>query len=438
MSASKYEIEFFPVQLRALEHLKVDSPVRVVLFGGAAGGSKSFLGCAWQIARRLKYPNTRGLIGRSKLDTLKKTTLNTFFEVAAMYGLKSGVHYTFNGQSNIIYFANGSEIILKDLFAYPSDPNFDSLGSLEITDFFIDEVAQVSERAVSVVRSRLRYKLNEYGLEPKGLMTCNPSKGWLYNKFYKPWAEGTLDSRLAFVPALPGDNPKLPESYLEELAALPEQLRKRLLEGDWDFDESIDIMFKTDDVLRCFRNELLSGEKRITADIARLGQDRTVIGVWDGLSLIDIRTLTRVEITVTIDAIRELMAAHNVPLKNVLVDEDGIGGGVKDVMKCLGFQNGSKATQPQYMNLKAECYYKLADLIEKGKVTMLVSAEYKDKIAAELDMIRRENVDKDGKLAVTPKDKLKLRHGISPDYADMLMMRAYFELKPNYGKYSFI
>jgi hypothetical protein len=438
MSASTHSIDFFPVQQRALEHLKVDSPVRVVLFGGAAGGSKSFLGCAWQIMRRIKYAGSRGLIGRSKLDTLKKTTLNTFFEVAAMFGLRSGVHYTFNGQSNIIYFENGSEIILKDLFAYPSDPNFDSLGSLEITDFFIDEVAQVSERAVSVVRSRVRYKLNEFGLQPKGLMTCNPSKGWLYNKIYKPWVEGVLDPKFAFVPALPGDNPKLPESYLEELASLPEQLRKRLLDGDWDYDESIDVMFKTDDVLRCFRNELLSGEKRITADIARLGQDRTVIGVWDGLTLIDIRVLTRVDITVTIEAIRELMAAHKVSLKSVLVDEDGIGGGVKDIMKCLGFVNGSKATQPQYMNLKSECYYKLADLIEKGKVTMLVANDYKDKIAAELDMIRRENVDKDGKLAVTPKDKIKLRHGISPDFADMLMMRAYFELKPNYGKYSFV
>ena len=56
----------------ALHLLAVDSPVELVLYGGAAGSGKSFLGCAWQIWRRIKYPGTRGLIGRSKLDTLKK------------------------------------------------------------------------------------------------------------------------------------------------------------------------------------------------------------------------------------------------------------------------------------------------------------------------------------------------------------------------------
>ena len=70
-------IEFLPKQLDALRHLAIDHECELVLFGGAAGGSKSFLGCAWQVQRRLKYEGTRGLIGRSKLDTLKKTTVKT-------------------------------------------------------------------------------------------------------------------------------------------------------------------------------------------------------------------------------------------------------------------------------------------------------------------------------------------------------------------------
>lgn len=74
-------IHFLPKQLDALKYLVKDSPCELVLFGGAAGGSKSFLGCAWQIQRRLKYDGSRGLIGRSKLDTLKKTTLKTFLNV---------------------------------------------------------------------------------------------------------------------------------------------------------------------------------------------------------------------------------------------------------------------------------------------------------------------------------------------------------------------
>lgn len=388
--------------------------------------------------RRLKYKGTRGLIGRSKLDTLKKTTLNTFFEVAQLLGLKSGVHYTFNGQSNIIYFYNGSEIILKDLFSYPSDPNFDSLGSLEITDYFIDEVAQISEKAISVVRSRVRFKLNEYNLTPKGLLTCNPSKGWLYNNYYKPYVNDALPPNRAFIPALPGDNPHLAKSYLEQLDQLPEQLRKRLRDGDWDYDESIDVLFQTDNVLRCFRDELLAGKKYITADIARYGADRTVIGVWDGLSLIHVVELRKSGVNESIAAIRECMNKYGVNLNCVLVDEDGIGGGVKDVMRCQGFVNGSKATKPEYQNLKAECYFKLAEYVEKSKITIVGCDRYRDDIVQEFDMIRRKNVDKDGKLAVTGKDEIKRIHGRSPDYADAIMMRMYFELKQNYGVYHFV
>jgi len=434
-----WQDEYLPKQIEALHCLSNDSGSETVLYGGSAGSGKSWLGCRWQIMRRLRYAGTRGLIGRSKLDTLKKTTLRTFFEVCGQLKMEAGKHYTFNAQSNIISFYNGSEIILKDLFAYPSDPNFDSLGSLEITDFFIDEVAQVTQKAVSIVQSRVRFKLNEFDLKPKGLMSCNPSKGWLYNDYYKPWKDGTLPAHRVFVPALPGDNSYLPESYLDTLARLPEQDRKRLRDGDWDYDESIDRIFNTDDILRCFRNELLTGEKYITADVARFGKDRTVIGVWEGLTLTRVEILRRADVTQVVSKIREIATASGVKLSNVIADEDGVGGGAVDHLRCRGFLNGSRATKPdRYVNLKAECYYKLAELIERNAITFIGPTldALRDEIVKELDMVRRKNVDKDGKLAVTGKDEIKAAHGISPDISDMIMMRCFFELFPNYGKYS--
>jgi phage terminase large subunit len=425
-------------QSEALKFLSADSQVETILYGGAAGGGKTMLGCMWQILRRLKYPGTRSLIGRAKLDTLKKTTMNTFFQVAADIGLRAGEDYSYNQQSHIIKFSNGSEIILADLFLYPSDPHFQDLGGLELTDVFLDEATEISEKAYSVVCSRIRYKLNEFNLKPKILLTCNPAKGWIYNQFYLPYKNQNLPEHLAFVQALPGDNIHLPEAYVTSLSRLPEADRKRLLEGDWEFDNSSDRLYLYDELMRCFREPMNVGEGYITADIARLGKDRTVLCVWKGLSCIDIVVLRQKRQDEVKAEIQRLMNQYSVRLSNVLADADGVGGGLVDSLRCREFMNGSKAVRgTQYMNLKADCYFRLGELIDKNEITFPI--KWQEDICKELELIRRVDPDKEGKLRVTSKDTISQRTGgISPDIADAIMMRAYFELNRNYTKYAFI
>lgn len=438
--ARQIEYNFKPLtrQSEALKFLSVDSDVETILYGGAAGGGKTMLGCMWQILRRLKYPGTRSLIGRAKLDTLKKTTMATFFQVAHEIGLKAGEDFIYNQQSHIIKFSNGSEIILADLFLYPSDPMMTDLGGLEVTDVFIDEATEITEKAYSIVSSRIRYKLNEFNLKPKILLTCNPSKGWIYNQFYLPYKNQNLPAHRAFVQALPGDNIHLPDSYVTSLTRLPEADRKRLLEGDWEFDNSSDRLYMYDELIRCFREPMNVGEGYITADIARLGKDRTVLCVWKGLSCIDIVILRQKRQDEVKAEIQRLMNQHQVRLSNVLADADGVGGGLVDSLRCREFMNGSKAVRgTQYMNLKADCYFRLGELIDKNEITLPI--KYQEDIVKELELVRRVDPDKEGKLRVTSKDTISQRTGgISPDIADAIMMRAYFELNRNYTKYAFI
>jgi phage terminase large subunit len=438
--AGQIEYNFKPLtrQSEALKFLSVDSDVETILYGGAAGGGKTMLGCMWQILRRLKYPGTRSLIGRAKLDTLKKTTMNTFFQVAQQIGLKAGEDFAYNQQSHIIKFSNGSEIILADLFLYPADPQMTDLGGLELTDVFIDEATEITEKAYSIVSSRIRYKLNEFGLKPKILLTCNPSKGWIYNQFYLPYKNQNLPAHRAFVQALPGDNIHLPDSYVTSLSRLPEADRKRLLEGDWEFDNSSDRLYLYDELMRCFREPMNVGEGYITADIARLGKDRTVLCVWKGLSCLDIVVLRQKRQDEVKAEIQRLMNQYSVRLSNVLADADGVGGGLVDSLRCREFMNGSKAVRgTQYMNLKADCYFRLGELIDKNEITFPI--KWQEDICKELELIRRVDPDKEGKLRVTSKDTISQRTGgISPDIADAIMMRAYFELNRNYTKYAFI
>ena len=83
-----------------------------LLYGGAAGGGKSAFGCLWLISMCQKYAGTRWLMGRSKLKSLKETTLNSFFELTSK--LEINDQFDYNAQSNIIYWKNGSEILLMN------------------------------------------------------------------------------------------------------------------------------------------------------------------------------------------------------------------------------------------------------------------------------------------------------------------------------------
>lgn len=423
-------------QEHAVYYLK-DNVTKEILYGGAAGGGKSALGVLWLIEQCQAYPGTRWLMGRSKLKTLKETTLNTFFELTS--NLKLSNCYNYNSQIGVITWNNGSEILLKDLYSYPADPNFDSLGSLEITGAFIDECNQISFKAWQIVTSRIRYKLNEYNLTPKILGTCNPAKNWTYSKFYIPTAAGTINETRKFIQSLPTDNPNLPPSYLDSLLALDENSKQRLYYGNWEFDNDPARLIDFDKIQNIFTNDFVdSGDMYISADIARYGSDKMVILVWSGFRVIEIFTLDKSSITETAEAIKSLMNKHRVPLSNVVADEDGVGGGVVDIVRCKGFVNNSKALKEEnnnveYQNLKTQCYYKLADLIQSNKLFIdCNNADIQDTICKELEQVKRDKIDQDGKLQILPKEKVKELIGHSPDYSDALAMRFYFDLKQTF------
>ena len=428
--------EFTQTQGQAISYL-LDKSTTEVLFGGAAGGGKSWVGCAWLLLQCMKYPNTRYLMGRSKLDSLKKTTLNTFFEVCKTYGLKSGVHYNFNGGSNIITFVNGAEILLKDLFLYPSDRNFDNLGSLELTGAFIDECNQITEKAKNIVASRLRYKLDDYNLIPKLLMTCNPAKNWVYTQYYRPSKEGKQKTHRKFIQSLVDDNKYISKYYKTQLLTLDELSKQRLLFGNWEYDATKDSLIEYDAILNLFSQKGIEGQKYISCDVARFGSDKTVIMYWEGLYIKKIRTLLKSAINDVVDEVRQLQQDNQVPLRNIIIDEDGVGGGAKDFLRCQGFVNNSRALKGEnYQNLKTQCYYKLADLINKGQVGITCpDVNIKNQIIEECEQIRTKDADKDNKLQIISKENIKDIIGRSPDYSDAMAMRCYYEIDSNFGRY---
>lgn len=429
-------------QEHAIWFLK-DNVTEEVLYGGAAGGGKTALGCLWLMEMCQKYPGTRWLMGRSKLKNLKETTLNTFFELSATLNL--GRQFTYRAADNLIVWKNGSEILLKDLFHYPSDPNFDSLGSLEITGAFIDECTQVAYHAWQIVKSRIRYRLTEYKLIPKMLGSCNPAKNWAYKEFYKPSREGSLPQWRQFVQSLPTDNPHLHPGYLQSLLRLDKNSRERLYYGNWEYDDDPATLISHDAIMDYFNPVHLQpdGQKYLTIDVARKGKDKTVFRVWHGWLCIKRESIAKSGIDTVVAQAKALQKKYGISSTNTIADEDGVGGGVVDFLKCKGFVNNSSPLEmkqgntyikPNFENLKSQCSIKMAEMIETRKsgemcdddVVMQTTIE-------EMEQVKLRDIDKDGKQGIIAKDRIKEHLGRSPDEWDSIMMRYWFALKKDYS-----
>lgn len=419
-------------QFIALETLyAINKPY--VLFGGGAGGGKSWLGCEWIAANCLNFPGVRYFIGREELKRLKDTTVKTFFKMARHHNIADSFRYYEHYSS--IRFYNGSEVSLIDLKFVPSDPFYEGLGSTEYTGGFIEEAGEVHFNAFDTLKSRVGRQLNsQYNIPKKILITCNPKKNWLYHTFYKPWKENVLDPKYAFIQALALENKFLDKGYIEGLDDIKDKVKKqRLKYGEWDYENDSKSLVDYDNLLNIFTNSFVeSGKKRcITADIARFGKDNTKIRVWDGG-----RVIRRVEkhgykTTESAELIKQLEKEFKITRDSVVVDEDGVGGGVVDLLPgCKGFvANSSPLNKENFDNLKSQCGYEIAKMINNNEIyDPITDLTEKERLIEELEQLKKKEEDSDKKRALMPKDKIKDLIGRSPDDLDTYIMRGYFEL----------
>jgi phage terminase large subunit len=423
------KIKLQPKQIEAAEYW-CDNTTEEILFGGAKGGTKSFTGCTLIFSDALIYPGTLYFIARHDLNDLRKYTTVSISEVFTFMGLKIENYAKYNGQDSCFELYNDSKVFFIDCKKLPSDPEYHRFGSLQFTRGWFEEIGQINSLAIINLSASVgRWKNSEYNLKRKLLMTCNPYKGFAYNNFYLPSKNGTLPEYRKFITSLPTDNKYLTADYLKALDRLPENERQRLKFGNWEYDNDPNTLIDFDVINNMFSNIYAeNGNKRIVSDIARYGSDRAIITVWEGWRLIEYITFDISSTEQIKNAINALRIKHSVQLSDILCDEDGVGGGVVDGLRCRGFVNNSKAQNPAYQNLKSECGYKLAECAYKIYITCELPDIEIEMIQQELGMLKTYDTDKDGKLRIMPKEKIKENIGRSPDWLDIFIMRMYYEI----------
>lgn len=447
------DINLEPKQMQAFEVL-LDETSKYILMGGGAGGGKTWLGCTWLLVNCYKYPNSKWFIGRNELKRLMSTTYVTWTKVCKEYKIPQN-DWKLNGQYNYIEFiqgrAKGSRIDLLDLAFKPTDPFYERLGSSEFSGGWIEEAGEIKYLAFDVLKSRIGRHMNkELSIPPKILLTCNPSKNWLHRTFYKPYVMGELDPKYSFIKALYTDNSYTADDYGEMLSEIKDNAtRERLRDGNWDYSDDDNSLVNFDAITDIFSNALVdTKDKYLTADIARYGGDRIVIGIWQGLDCIDIIIKQKQSLETTKQEIKDLLAKHQIPYSQAVIDDDGVGGGVVDgLFGVIGFVNNSRPldinkngekVKENYKNLKSQCSFMLADHINyhKIKVSAKLSEADRDLLIEELGQLKRKKTPDDSTLQVISKDEVKENLGRSPDISDMLMMRMRLELESqNKGKY---
>ena len=175
-----------------------------------------------------------------------------------------------------------------------------------------------------------------------------------------------------------------------------------------------------------------SSQRYISADLAMQGRDRFVAGHWVGLIGyidIDMEKSTGKEIE---EAIKRLKFEKGVPDSHIVADSDGLGAYLESYIDHIkSFHGGTRANDPEYANLKSECGFKLAELINNRNIWIKCSKDQEERIKEEISVcLKRDKVDADEyRKRLIPKSIMKEKLGRSPDYLDFMLIRMYFEVE---------
>lgn len=408
---------FFPKQLEAKEASK---RFKFTLFGGSVGSGKSrwlrWMMLYWLMKFYDKY-DIKGI--RAGLFCEDYPSLNDRHLTKIKFEFPNWLG-TYNESKKEFTLAPeyGSGILA---FRNLDDPT--KYLSVEFAVIGVDEINRNPKTTFDMLRSRLRWP----GIKDVKFMAgCNPmGEAWVKNIWVKRLfpQEEKEQYEFVFVPALPTDNPYLPQEYYKSLESLPENQRKAYLEGNWDaFDEGMDekgyIRLITDRELRAaiVSSGTHSGYKILGVDPAAGGDNSAIVLKSANLQ----EVLFNQKLQDTMDLVGVIQDAYTeYQCDSIVIDRTGVGQGVFDRLKQMDYQVrgvafGEKAEDEMFANLKAELHWKQRKWILSGG-RLIYNYGWN-----EFDIIKYKN--KDGKIIIQPKEEL-LREGIaSPNVVDAAVL----------------
>ena len=218
------------LELLKKQYAFTNSTADEVLYGGAAGGGKTYAQVIDAFLFALKYPGSRQIVFRKTLPELRRSVIMKCREIYPARVCE------YKGAINQYVFVNNSVIEFGylhhegDVYRYQS-------AEYDVVRF--DELTHFPEQTYLYMLSRVR-GTNGYPKQMKS--TGNPGNighMWVKKRFVDP-GSGAFEREgrsFEFIRAGIDDNSflvSLDDGYKKRLEQLPEKQRKILLDGDWD------------------------------------------------------------------------------------------------------------------------------------------------------------------------------------------------------------
>ena len=213
---------------RQVEFLETTEPY--VLFGGAAGGSKSHALRWLAYIKCLSVSNFRVLLLRRTYKELEQTHLREAELDAPKFGASSVP------SAKVVRFPNGSVLQFGHCETAADAANY---LSAEYDLILFDELVTFEETPFLLISSRARTTKGLLARVLAGSNPGGPQSHWVRSRFMDRNVDREQypdydEAEWRFIQSKLEDNPYLDQSYERKLAALPPELRKAYRDGDWD------------------------------------------------------------------------------------------------------------------------------------------------------------------------------------------------------------
>lgn len=475
----------------------VRSNVDVCFFGGTLAGGKTF-GAVMSMAEASMDPRFRGCFVRRTLGDLKVAggVVDKFEEVYGTDNLDIK-----KSESPLIRFPSGATVECRQIQNEDRQKVIETWKGSEYDVIAFEELTGFSWETFTYLMSRNRGKSAYAG---HIIATTNPKKSHWVRKFIDAYIndEGYIDPDMdgvvryffingenvedtvwgdskeevymrckteiddlvrssktkvspetfiksfCFYLGRTSENVKMLENnpgYLGSVAATGAKQKKILLEGNWDIDEDgedgeADI--RAEDAHHVLVNdECRNGSRWITADLADVGKDNSVVLAWDGFHVFDILVIPKCLPRENADWLLSLAMKHRIPDSHIIYDATRalyINDYIRDAIPYVSSRAPMGIISRSVRYLKDECYKRLSYVIEnrmmsiadevankvyrqqKRNSAITVGMEFMDECA----VVRFERLPS-GKLCLLGKKEMNRRLGKnrSMDVLDPMAMR---------------